>query len=853
MNQDDKHRILSTVAVSVQPSCCRKAVSLFGAIVSLFGLAGSLGYLAHQPALLSGFPNLPPIALLTAIAFILMGIGIITIFRLPPPTLQEAYLAAQSSKKPTPKWILGLQWTTTLATLGIGVYCVFHHLQLAHFKLSQVHLLGRDTALVPTLMTSSRILLSGLALLLFLLRKHKEGVVTYIICPIGLYLIFTSLFALTGHLIRAPLLYNNMISVPASLGFILMGLSVMIGTIPFKGLFLPFFSSDRTSKAISFYATLLSLVVLGYGTTSIAMTFQYIQPAMLSQEAVQVFVNAEVVTVLVAILIEMLALRAVHYRNEAILHSTLEVHAAQTLQASEERYRFVIEGANDGVWDWDLRTGQYFWNDRAYEILDIDQSETNPKFETLLNRIVPEDRSHVQAAMQALLNQSVPYDVEYKLQLPSGEYRYCLSRGRATEWNPATGKPTRISGSLTDISALKKTEAKLNETRQMLSRVLEGSNDGVWEWNLLTNRVLWNDRLFEMLGLEPRAEIDFDFFESLLHPDDRPRVLEHIRAHLKQDEPFQLEQRLRHSSGKYIYCYARGKAMRDPDGKALLFSGTSTDITQLKESERALREISRKLTQSNQDLEHFATVASHDLKAPLRKISIFTAQVTLEKDKLSPESQDALNRIQNSIETMQTLIDDLLTWSKASWTPITMAPVALLPILERVLSNLKPLITEKDADIQIEQLDTVTGDTAQLEQLLQNLIENALKYQPPGQKPLIRIYTFCSDQGVCEISVQDNGIGIKPEYTERIFQPFERLHGKASPYPGTGVGLALCKRIVEQHNGKITVESKVGEGSCFTVRLPKSVNQIHQAIPSETPHAVSPIPQVDAPFQQPGN
>jgi len=827
-------------------------VSLFGAIVSLFGLAGSLGYLAHQPALLSAFPNLPPIALLTAIAFIFMGIGMLTILRPPPPTPQAEYLAAQPGQKPTPKGILALQWTSTLATMGIGAYCVFLHLQMAHFNLGQVHLLGRETAVVPTLMTSSRILLSGLTLLLFMLRKHKEGVVAYIICPIGLYLIFTSLFALTGHLLHAPLLYSNMISVPASLGFILMGLSIMAGTIPFKGLFLPFFSPDRTSKAIAFYATLLSLVVLGYGTASIAMTFQYIQPAMISQEAAQVFVNAEVVTVIVAILMEILALRAVHYRNEAILHSALEVHAAQTLQASEERYRFVIEGANDGIWDWDLRTGKCFWNDRAYEILDIDKSLLNPEFETILNRIAPEDRNHVQAAMQALLSQSVPYNVEYKLQLPSGEYRYCLSKGKATEWDLETGKPNRISGSLADISALKKTEAKLNETRQMLSRVLEGSNDGVWEWNLLTNRLFWNDRLFEMLGLEPKAEIDFDFYESLMHPDDRPKIHERLRAHLEQNEPFQLEQRLRHSSGNYIYCYARGKAMRDSNGIALLFSGTSTDISQLKETERALREISRKLAQSNQDLEHFATVASHDLKAPLRKISIFTTQVALEKDKLSQENQDALHRIQNSIETMQTLIDDLLSWSKASWAPATMAPVALSPVLERVLATLKPLITEKDADIQIGQLDTVTGDEAQLEQLLQNLIENALKYQPPGQKPQVQICAFSSDQGVCEISVQDNGIGIKPEHTERIFQPFERLHGKASPYPGTGVGLALCKRIAEQHNGQIMVESKVGEGSRFTVRLPKPANHI-QAIPSETPHAASLIPQVDAPFQGPTN
>lgn len=143
-----------------------------------------------------------------------------------------------------------------------------------------------------------------------------------------------------------------------------------------------------------------------------------------------------------------------------------------------------------------------------------------------------------------------------------------------------------------------------------------------------------------------------------------------------------------------------------------------------------------------------------------------------------------------------------------------------MKLLNKALTNLDEQIREKQAKIEVQQLVSLRGDPRQLEQLLQNLIDNGLKYQPPGQKPVIKIHSECFEQIFCAIIVEDNGIGFDPTQAERIFQPFERLHGKTSPYTGTGVGLAICKRIVERHGGRIEAQSKPGKGARFTVRLP---------------------------------
>lgn len=238
-------------------------------------------------------------------------------------------------------------------------------------------------------------------------------------------------------------------------------------------------------------------------------------------------------------------------------------------------------------------------------------------------------------------------------------------------------------------------------------------------------------------------------------------------------------------------------------------------------TKEALQASRIRLEQSNRDLEQFATVASHDLQAPLRKIKLFCEQIYAStKDKLEPETLELMQRVDRSVTTAQRLVTDLLALSKVTNARQPFCPVDLSVVVQKVLSNLDDQIRAKQAQIEVGELASLVGDPMQFEQLLQNLIENGLKYQPDGQRPVIKIHANCSDEQFCELIVEDNGIGFDSAYAERIFQPFERLHGKSSLYEGTGVGLAICKRIVERHEGTIRAESTPGHGAKFVVRLP---------------------------------
>jgi light-regulated signal transduction histidine kinase (bacteriophytochrome) len=238
-------------------------------------------------------------------------------------------------------------------------------------------------------------------------------------------------------------------------------------------------------------------------------------------------------------------------------------------------------------------------------------------------------------------------------------------------------------------------------------------------------------------------------------------------------------------------------------------------------AERRLQERESQLAESNRDLEQFAMIASHDLQSPLRKIQIFCEQIYRDaKDKLKPESLDLMQRVDRSITTAQTLVHDLLTLSKVNKASHSFSKINLASIVEKVLINLEAQIRLKGASVDVQVDSTIFGDPGQWEHLMQNLIENGLKYQPDGQVPAIKIQSRCLEKQLCEITVQDNGIGLDPAQAERIFQPFERLHSKASQYTGTGIGLAICKRIVERHHGNIRVVSTPGQGASFIVTIP---------------------------------
>jgi signal transduction histidine kinase len=237
------------------------------------------------------------------------------------------------------------------------------------------------------------------------------------------------------------------------------------------------------------------------------------------------------------------------------------------------------------------------------------------------------------------------------------------------------------------------------------------------------------------------------------------------------------------------------------------------------ESSNALLRQAAELQRSNAELEQFASIASHDLQEPLRKVQTFAAHLSArEHERLSEEGQDFLRRMNAAAGRMRALIDDLLMFSRVSTKGKPFVPVDLNDVVSQVLVDLELGIEETGARVSIAPLPTIAADPVQMRQLMQNLLGNALKFRRDGVVPEVDVTAHVTD-GIAELTVRDNGMGFEAQYASRIFRAFERLNG-ASAYPGTGIGLALCRKIVERHNGAITADGEVGKGATFSVMLP---------------------------------
>jgi two-component system, LuxR family, sensor kinase FixL len=284
------------------------------------------------------------------------------------------------------------------------------------------------------------------------------------------------------------------------------------------------------------------------------------------------------------------------------------------------------------------------------------------------------------------------------------------------------------------------------------------------------------------------------------------------------------EIRNRAKDGSYYWVNTTIVPFLDSQGKPEQYVAVRYDITERKMAEEQLLVNSRKLEFSNRELQDFASVAAHDLQEPLRKIQSFSDRlITKAKGELSEENKDYLERIQSSAKRMATLISDLLTYSRVTTKAQPFVPVDLNDVVKHVLSDLEVRLEQTKGKVEFGNLGTIHADPVQMNQLFLNLINNALKFHKPDEAAHVRISTKVVEAGrgkkICEISIQDNGIGFDEKYLDRIFTIFQRLHGRQE-YEGTGVGLAVCRKIVDRHGGIITAKSSPGEGATFIVSLP---------------------------------
>jgi PAS domain S-box-containing protein len=370
--------------------------------------------------------------------------------------------------------------------------------------------------------------------------------------------------------------------------------------------------------------------------------------------------------------------------------------------------------------------------------------------------------------------------------------------------------------------------------------------DRVFVKDLEGRFVLDNIAHREYLQLAETEDVEGKTVEELFPEDLAAMYGASDRAVIESGEPMmnREEPALPPRGSKFAWILTTKVPLRDTDGNIVGLVGVSRDITERKLAEEKLRLFADQLERSNQELQDFASVASHDLQEPLRKIRAFGDRLKAKcGDALGETGRDYLERMQDAASRMQTLINDLLTLARVTSRAQPFVQVDLAEIIWDVISDLYERIRQTGARIEVGSLPVIEADPLQMRQLFQNLISNALKFQHPGREPMIGVAGKIFDsvdpespsavdgEKVCKIIVQDNGIGFDEKYADRIFAVFQRLHAKHE-YAGTGIGLAVCRKIVDRHGGSIVAKSAEGHGATFVVTLPvkQSMNEPNEQL-----------------------
>ncbi|NOZ00623.1 MAG: PAS domain S-box protein, partial [Deltaproteobacteria bacterium] len=345
---------------------------------------------------------------------------------------------------------------------------------------------------------------------------------------------------------------------------------------------------------------------------------------------------------------------------------------------------------------------------------------------------------------------------------------------------------------------------ELRESEERYRRLAENARDIIWRTDLEGNIQYVNRAVESMLGIKPEKALDIPLSQYMTENSIRLSN-DWLRDALKKGkEGFQGEVEYLHRDGHVVPGEFNVSILRDEAGKAVELEGVSRDITARKRAEKKLREVLEDLERSNKDLEMFAYVASHDLQEPLRMISGYRRY----KGRLDQDADEFIDFASDGALRMQKLINDLLSYSRVGTHGSPFEPTDCNTVLNDVLAGLQIELTDRNGTVTHDPLPVVTADPTQLASLFQNLITNALKFS--GDRPPRVHVSVTEHENEWVFSVKDNGIGIEKRFQDRVFEVFQRLHGRE--YPGTGIGLAVCKKIAERHGGDISLESEPGRG-----------------------------------------
>ena len=499
----------------------------------------------------------------------------------------------------------------------------------------------------------------------------------------------------------------------------------------------------------------------------------------------------------------------------------------QALRESEERLQRLVSIMPSAMYTCDADGVITYYNRRAAELWGREPKlgDSDEKFCGSFRLYRPDGSPlpHNETPMaEAVFKGQPARNEEVVIERPDGSFIIV-----SVNIDPLYDEGGQLTGAINtfqDITDKKRAEQALLESEQRLSLAQEAAGIGVWDWDMINRTQLWSPKMRELYGVGLEEKITDEKEMELIHPEDRAPVSESIQKAIEQREDWHGEFRIQHPVLGERWIEGFGRPIYDAEGRPVRMTGINMDITARKQAEQAIRTYAADLERSNRDLQDFTFIASHDLQEPLRKIRAFGDLLVSEyRLQLEEKGQDYILRMQDASQRMQAMIDDLLSYSRVTTKAQPFIEVDLNQVAREVISDLEIRIQNSGGRVELGNLPVIQADMVQMRQLLQNLVGNALKFGKPGVPPLVKVWAQLPSRQKVEVFVNDNGIGFDERYLERIFQPFQRLYGRGV-YEGSGIGLAICRKIVERHHGAITAKSVPGQGTCFIITLPVKQN-----------------------------
>jgi PAS domain S-box-containing protein len=482
------------------------------------------------------------------------------------------------------------------------------------------------------------------------------------------------------------------------------------------------------------------------------------------------------------------------------------------------RLQLASQTANMGVWERQVPSDEEVWNAQMHAIYGT-REDHRPSRADWLNRIHPDDRAEVMRRLQDV-DRAGGGALEYRIVRADGEVRHVADRSRVER--DADGNVVRKLGVHLDITEIRRAERERDVLSHRMQMVAGAIGLGVWEWAPAERSSVWNDQMYALFGAT-RADFAHKVWLDAVHPDDRARAEQAMSAAVAAGDALQMEFRVLWADGSTHWLATRGGIQRSADGRARQVVGVTWDITERKQAEAALnaKEAAERASLAKTE---FLSRMSHELRTPLNAILGFTQILEIDRSQpLTAVQLDRVDHIKQAGWHLLALINEILDLSRieAGATSLSMSVLPTREVVEEALNLIKTDVARRNLELSVvQQLDapqSVWADRTRLKQVLLNLMSNAVKYNREGGS--ITVELRADPQGDALIAVRDTGPGLAPAQVARLFEPFNRLGLEGAPIEGTGIGLTIAKKLIEQMGGSIAVSSEPGVGSKFSITL----------------------------------